>query len=132
MRLPRLQATKSEGLRLAGTTQVGEQVAGDASVAMWPACSPGASSGDAGGSGPSLPAATEKRRATWKVRVSTSTTWSSIMHAEYRKWPSASRRAPCGMVQVSIWSTSIMSGVYTTEIVDGTISPWRLKLATKA
>ena len=32
-------------------------------------------------------------------------------------------RAPCGIVQVSIRSTSIMSGVYTTETDEGTISP---------
>ena len=79
--MPRLHATSTVPRPGAGVTQVGEQ-----------------------------PGVVEKRRATWKVRVSTSTTWSSIMHAEYRKSPEASKRAPWGMTQVSIRSTSTMPG----------------------
>ena len=54
------------------------------------------------------------------------------MQVEYWCRPVTSIRLPCGMVQVVVRATSVLVGVYTTEIDDGTISPCRLKLATKA
>lgn len=66
------------------------------------------------------------------MRVSISTSMSSIMHAEYWCVPAGLTREPCGMVQVVIRAISTISSVETTEMEDGTMSPCRLKLATKA
>ena len=63
------------------------------------------------GSAPSLPFASEKRRDTTKVRVSTSTNWSSIMHVEYWCMPSGATRLPWGMVQVTMRAISVALGV---------------------
>jgi hypothetical protein len=79
------------------------------------------------GSGPSFPLARENLRDTAKDRVSISTNWSSIMQPWYWKSPVASTRLPCGMVHVTIRATSVLVGVCTTEIDDGTMSPCRLK-----
>jgi hypothetical protein len=78
-----------------------------------------------------LPFFSEKRRATAKLRVSSSTSWSSIMQPEYCMVPSGVMRLPCGIVHVSTCATSVSVGVYTTLMLLGTISPCRLKLAEK-
>lgn len=46
--------------------------------------------------------------------------------------PVALSREPCGIVQVGMRATSIISPVSTTETLDGTISPCRLKFTTHA
>src|SRR6185503_6603360 len=56
---------------------------------------------------------------------------SSIMHAEYCFVPCGFKREPCGIVHVGIRATSVIVCVETTETVDGTISPCKLKLTTK-
>jgi hypothetical protein len=61
-----------------------------------------------------------------------STSWSSIMQALYCRVPCGLTRLPWGMTQVVVRATSVPLGVYTTDTDDGTISPCRLKLTTKA
>jgi hypothetical protein len=56
---------------------------------------------------------------------------SFIMHAEYCFVPCGFKREPCGIVQVGMRATSVIVCVETTETVDGTMSPCRLKLTTK-
>src|ERR1700741_1796554 len=70
---------------------------------------------------------TTKWRVAFKVRVSISTSMSFIMHAEYCFVPSVFKREPCGIVQVGIRATSVIVWVETTETVDGTRSPGRVK-----
>ena len=41
-------------------------------------------------------------------------------------------REPCGIVHVGTRATSTISSVATIETLDGTMSPWRLKLTTYA
>ena len=60
---------------------------------------------------PSRPVARPNLRATSNVRVSISTSWSSIMQPEYWNLPVGSIRLPCGMVQVMIRFTSCIVGV---------------------
>jgi hypothetical protein len=45
------------------------------------------------------------------VRVSSSTSWSSIMQVEYCFDPSRLTREPCGIVHVSVCATSVLVGV---------------------
>src|SRR5215813_4935420 len=68
---------------------------------------------------------------TFKVRVSISTSMSSIMHAEYCFVPCRFKREPCGIVHVCTRATSVIVWVDTTETLDGVMSPCRLKLTTK-
>src|SRR5262245_34521002 len=68
---------------------------------------------------------------TFNVRVSISTSMSSIMHAEYCFVPCGFKREPCGIVQVCMRATSVMVCVDTTETDDGVMSPCKLKLTTK-
>src|SRR6185369_16998407 len=56
---------------------------------------------------------------------------SSIMQAEYCFVPCPFRREPCGIVHVGMRAISVIVWVDTTETVDGTMSPCRLKLTTK-
>src|SRR6185295_19608122 len=74
---------------------------------------------------------TMKCRATFNVRVSISTSMSSIMHAEYCFVPCGFKREPCGIVQVCMRATSVIVCVDTTETLDGTMSPCKLKFTTK-
>src|SRR5258708_28351431 len=78
----------------------------------------------------SAPLATLNTRDTPNVRVSISTTWSSIIQAEYCFVPCGFMREPRGIVHVSTRAISTMSSVPTTETDDGTISPCTLKLTT--
>ena len=108
---------------------MGEQLGG---VIGWPGVCSCWCAAAAGSMGPSLPVARPNRRDTSNVRVSISTSWSSIMQVEYCQPPVGSIRLPCGMVQVVVRATSVPVGVYTTDTDDGTMSPCRLKLTTKA
>src|SRR5437870_1391690 len=62
----------------------------------------------------SLALVTMKCRATFKVRVTISTSRSSIMQAEYCFVPCGFRREPCGIVHVCMRATSVIVGVETT------------------
>src|SRR5574341_242672 len=77
-----LQATYTRLPSADGWAQVGEQLAG-AMVGAPAPCAACACSDDASGRGPSFPLARPNRRLTSKVRVSISTSWSSIMQVEY-------------------------------------------------
>src|ERR1700754_2366200 len=79
---------------------------------------------------PSLPFVTRKWRETLSERVSISTSMSSIMQAEYCLVPCGLRREPCGIVHVGMRAISVMVCVATTDTVDGTMSPCRLKFTT--
>src|SRR6185295_17692397 len=74
---------------------------------------------------------TTKWRVAFNVRVSISTSISFIMHAEYCFVPCGFKREPCGIVHVGIRATSVIVCVETTETVEGTMSPCKLKLTTK-
>ena len=79
----------------------------------------------------SFPFISMKCLVAFRARVSISTSISSIMQAEYCFVPCAFKREPCGMVQVGIRATSVIVAVDTTDTVEGTMSPCRLKFTTK-
>src|SRR5436190_11321821 len=136
MSLLLLHATKMRAPSTDGCTHVGEQLTSPAfggsmpcpamSCEAWSELFPGG----APCTPRSFPLPTRKCLATVKARVSISTAMSSIMHAEYCFVPCALMRDPWGIVQVGTRATSTISPVATIETLDGTISPWRLKLTT--
>src|SRR5262249_61142586 len=94
----------------------------------------GASTDELGTGGPTTPASPPFVRTkcldTFRVAVSISTNCSSIMHTEYCRVPSEFNREPCGIAHVPMRAISVISSVATTDTLEGTMSPWRLKLTT--
>src|SRR5215203_507352 len=138
MSLAALHATKIRRPSLEGCAHVGEQVfvpAGGGSLPCPAACAPWSVAAGAPGRGApvcpvSPPDDSVKWRDTFSVPVSISTSVSSIMHAEYCFVPCGLIRDPCGMRHVLIRATSRSPLVATTDTVEGTRSPCRLKLTT--
>src|SRR5687767_15006406 len=84
--------------------------------------------------GPFIPVSlflvTRKCRVAFSVRVSISTSMSSIMQAEYCFVPCGFKREPCGIVHVGMRAISVIVCVETTETDEGVMSPCRLKFTT--